>query len=201
MGRPLMLTELSSGMVPFETFRKVAGGDNWSPEALERHKAGEIAKNPPSKLWRYRRLLRVLSLGGLWVSTLVLWMVGSDLWFSKIELSWEGTGLVSASIVMVALFLRVQNVRLRGPAKWVVEPLPQDFLHDTSAPQVAKDVVKNFRALLGPSCSFRLHILKQDGFVIDPVLEVTLHHQARGKNEEHAVLVWNSDGSIVSPPS
>ena len=209
--KPLAPSRLLAHAAGIDTVLRAAGAHNWSPEAIEAHKAHELAKAPPaSKLWRWRHLID-WTVGGFAVVTCLAffvlmigvfgWLIGQGLAQLPSQMPVTAgiwTIDIATTVVQVSLLVGVASSMLgmpplvifdqkqvHGPACWEVVPMGPFFPVPAEATRMIAIVTA-----LRPDADIKLHMLKQDDAVLDPVLEI----------DGHYVLVWDAEGTIIPPP-
>ncbi|MEK7068719.1 MAG: hypothetical protein AAB964_02810 [Patescibacteria group bacterium] len=195
------------------TILEVAGADRWSPEAIEAHKAAELAKVPPSRLYPYQPLINglildakevclyavVFSLIGIaLVGAVAFWdllqswgLPGQLLYWSSV-ICLSGAAIGAAALTVLTI---IGKIRIRTPAYWSEVRLVT-YHRDPKAPypSEAEALVKAVRALV-PGCSFTVESLWQGTVLLDPVL--WFHDET---DTVHVpIKVWGKDGTIIRP--
>jgi hypothetical protein len=181
---------------------KVAGVDNWANEAIEAHKAHELAKAPlPNSILRWQRQIQdflMFTANATLFSILASFVASIGLVMSSllgVSLMWAvyAFGVCLGSIAVYFLIAAVMDIELRGEATWV-KCLPSDNMPDR-----ARQIMKDVRAMF-PNCSFVVHELRQNSVALDPILEAQFH-VGNNVTESRFVLVWDKEGNIVPPPA
>jgi hypothetical protein len=186
--KTLTSPQLSAQGASLDSILRVAGAHNWSAEAIEAHKASELAKAPyGNRLWTIPTVRAVAELCHFAVYAGGWFVFGLALYYSSWPLGVRLVCVIAGIAIMT--FQISHRFILRGPAKWSAMTV-DDYLaiYNVALPAQARrivDKVKHFR----PSATCNVHVLTQDTVLLDPILEVDGRYP----------LVWDDQGNIVLP--
>jgi hypothetical protein len=187
-----------------DTILTMVGADRWSEETIAAHKAAELSKAPPpSWMWEKRYLFREVSdvVQGASIVGAVL-AVCSALVCAVLLLFGGSTGMpalisigtAAAFVALVYGFEKLQFVKVRSAAKWILEDVEGQAM-----PVRAHELIASITSL-APRSTFKLQKLVQGKDALDPILQVSLRNPLTRETEERAILVWDAEGNIVPPP-
>ena len=210
--RSLAPVAIQSNLASIESTLNAAGAHRWTPEAIEAHKARELAKAPPaSALWPYSHVLSKINRSvliysdlGMFVSTFLAFLAffggtivgilsmlrdghffnSGTMFLGLVVLALLGCGAV-ALVIYEASHL-ISLIKMRGPAEWKVYVYDRYFFF--SVPSLAHRIIES-SLMLRPDSTIRVHRLMQDECELDPILEI----------DGNCVLVWDKDGNIILP--
>lgn len=175
-----------------------------SVAVLERHKADEIAKHPPSRMWRHPGLFQITGL----LLTLASMMASFTMWteYARGAAPMAGhwlAGLIPVTAVSICLMLRFNlGASLKTPARWVeADCYPINFVVEThflypfAVPKAVKDIA--FRiATEDRDVKFVVGTLYQKTIALDPYLLVEKIDPVTGRQTRACLGVWDGDKII-----
>ena len=171
-------------------------------DVLERHKLAEIAKHPPSRMWRYPGLFQLTGIF-LTVVTLASLITCFTMW---VEVAHDTAPIEAALVVTFAtalsvLFMVKCNLAtsLKAPARWIegycAKRHRSHFLYPFNVPNEISSIAARIFAE-DRDVSFIVGTLYQRKIELDPYLLVEKTDPLTGQCSRACLGVWDGDEII-----